>query len=71
MFNNLILWYSDVEQSLVSQQREAILRLMLHCIDHPSPNFSHILLGFDSNKRLNQGNLQVKKYFQFYNFPTQ
>ena len=45
--------------NLVAREREAILRLMIHCVDQPSPNFCHILLGFDPKKQPSHDNLQV------------
>ena len=38
--------------------RQNILRLILHSLQHPSPNLAHFLLGFELRKPTSKTNLQ-------------
>ncbi|OWF55575.1 nuclear pore complex protein Nup205-like [Mizuhopecten yessoensis] len=38
--------------------RQNLLRIILHCLDQPSPNLAHLLLGFDLQKPVSKTNLQ-------------
>ena len=38
--------------------RQNILRLILHSLQHPSPNLAHFLMGFELRKPSSKTNLQ-------------
>ena len=38
--------------------RQNILRLILHSLQHPSPNLAHFLMGFELRKPASKTNLQ-------------
>ncbi|XP_039266585.2 nuclear pore complex protein Nup205-like [Styela clava] len=49
---------SDPSTVYNSKCRLTVLRLLLHCIDQPSPNLAHFLLGFNISKPINKASLQ-------------
>ena len=44
--------------SMHQQLKISILKLLVFCVDNPSPNIAHLLLGFNSGKKLTNTTLQ-------------
>lgn len=54
--------FIDENSYEVSQIRNAgrqnVLRLVLHSLQHPSPNLAHFLMGYELRKPVSKTNLQ-------------
>lgn len=61
-FNVFFLEFVDEKSYGVLQIRNAvrqnILRLILHSLQHPSPNLAHFLMGYELRKPVSKTNLQ-------------
>ena len=62
LFDFLVTEFIDERSYGAAQIRNAvrqnILRLILHSLQHPSPNLAHFLLGFELRKPTSKTNLQ-------------
>ncbi|KAG1652512.1 Nuclear pore complex protein Nup205 [Nymphon striatum] len=50
--------FQKTDSQIRNLTRQHILKLLLMALDHPSPNLSHFLLGFQINKPIEKTNLQ-------------
>ena len=62
IYNFLVTEFIDERSYGAAQMRNAvrqnILRLILHSLQHPSPNLAHFLMGFELRKPASKTNLQ-------------